>query len=112
MPSCYTDVYARRKARTKFVIANGIARFLGISYDRPVFSCKSQFIAKARRQTPILATREMLVHKGNSKDDDTPHTRKWTMKAIVVTDQAAHCLFDDVLVHRYLLEGTRSFQCV
>src|SRR4029450_5846450 len=25
----------------------------------------------------------------NSKDDDIPHTRRWTMKAIVVTDQAA-----------------------
>jgi hypothetical protein len=23
-----------------------------------------------------------------------------------------HCLFDDVLVHRYLLAGPRSFQCV
>jgi hypothetical protein len=23
-----------------------------------------------------------------------------------------HCLFDDVLVYRYLLEGTRSFQSV
>src|SRR5512147_1261392 len=25
----------------------------------------------------------------NSEDDDIPHTRRWTMKAIVVTDQAA-----------------------
>jgi hypothetical protein len=43
----------------KCVAATGIALFLEISYDRSVFSCKSQFIAKARGQTRILANREM-----------------------------------------------------
>src|SRR5437773_10157752 len=45
---------------------------------------------KVARLTPRSQTPEKLgTHASCVEDDDIPHTRRWTMKAIVVTDQAA-----------------------
>jgi hypothetical protein len=39
---------------------------------------------------PIEFRRNIFVRvQRNSEDDDPPHTSRWTMKAIVVTNQAA-----------------------
>src|SRR3982751_1445911 len=41
------------------------------------------------REAPSAPYKMLGSHGSWVEDDDMPHTRRWTMKAIVVTDQAA-----------------------
>ena len=45
MPSCCREAYARGKARTKSVVANGIALFLETSYDDPTPAASISYLA-------------------------------------------------------------------
>src|SRR5215469_6188040 len=46
-------------------------------------------VLSLRRAHLISSAKGDFRLQRNSKDDDTPHTGRWTMRAIVVTNQAA-----------------------
>src|SRR5215211_1280188 len=59
------------------------------SLPAPSAPCSPPSAARLRSLDHRVSRRIFGGLQRNSKDDDIPQTRRWTMKAIVVTDQAA-----------------------